>query len=175
MRDYKREIVGLFVALLITVFSGGMTWAATAKIGIVDIQKVMKDSKAAIQARESLLADMKEKRAVFQKKQEGVRMLEKEFRLESSGLSPEALKGKRERLAREVKELKRLKEDLEERIRRENLELTKKILKEVRDVIIDYRKKKKYTLILEKKTVITADDSIDITDQIIELYDSRRK
>lgn len=175
MREYKREIVGIFVGLLILGLSGGMSWADSVKIGIVDTQKILKDSKAAIKAREGLLADMKEKRAVFQKKQEEVRMLEKEFRSESSGLSPEALRGKRERLAQEVKELKRLKEDLEEQIRRENLELTKKILKEVRDVIIDYRKKKKYTLILEKNTVITSDDSIDITDQIIELYDSRRK
>jgi len=175
MGDCKIKIGGLLVALLFTLLSVGVSRAESTKIGIVDTQKVLQTSKAAEQARASLLADLKEKRALFQKKQEEVKMLEKEIRLESSGLSPEALRGKRERLAQELKDLKRLKEDLEEQIRRKNLELTKKILQEVRDIIVDYQKKKKYTLILEKKTVITADDSIDITDQIIKLYDQRKK
>lgn len=175
MGDYKRKIAALFVALLFTLFSGGMAWAGTPKIGIVDVQKVMKTSKAAKEANARFLKDVKEKESLYRKKQKEVRTLQQEVTRESSGLSADALKGKREKVAEEIKNLKRLRQNLGEQITTEKRQLTKKIIKELKDVIVDYRKKNKYTLILEKRMVITADDSIDITDQIIRMYDKREK
>jgi outer membrane protein len=175
MRESTKKSLGLSFVLMCALLFGGFSWADGAKIGVVDTQRVLRESKAAKEARTSLLADIKEKRALFQKKQEEAVRLQRELSRQSKDASPNELSAKREQLAQEVKSLKRLKVDLEEELRRKNMELTKKILQEVREVIRDYRKKKKYTVILEKKTVITADDSIDITAQIIKLYDKKNK
>jgi len=175
MRNMTKKRLGLIFVLLFAFLFGGFSWADSAKIAIVDTQKVLQESKAAKEARTSLLADIKKKRALFQRKQEEARQLQKELSRQSKDASPDALQEKREKLAQEVKSLKRLKVDMEEDLRRKNMELTKKILREIREVVKDYRKKKKYTVILEKKTVIAADDSIDITEQIIKLYDKKKK
>ena len=175
MRDLTKKRAGLIFVLLLAFLFGGFSWADSAKIAIVDTQKVLQESKAAKEARASLMADIKEKRALYQKKQEEALKLQKELSLKSKGSSPEALRGEREKLALEVKNLKRLKVDMEEDLRRKNVELTQKILQEVREVVKNYRKKKKYTVILEKRSVITSDESIDITEQIIKLYDKKKK
>jgi len=39
----------------------------------------------------------------------------------------------------------------------------------------EFRKKNKFSLILEKKTVVSHDEGIDITKDIIKLYDARKK
>lgn len=175
MRNMTKKRLGLIFVLLFVFLFGGSSWADSAKIAIVDTQKVLQESKAAKEARASLMDDIKEKRALYQKKQEEALKLQKELSLKSKGSSPEALRGEREKLALEVKNLKRLKVDMEEDLRRKNVELTQKILQEVREVVKNYRKKKKYTVILEKRSVITSDESIDITEQIIKLYDKKKK
>jgi Skp family chaperone for outer membrane proteins len=77
-------------------------------------------------------------------------------------------------LARDLKELRRLKADLEEELNLKNRESTARILEEVAEVISEFRKEEGYTFILEKKSVVTADPAIDVTDDIIRLYDKKR-
>jgi Skp family chaperone for outer membrane proteins len=45
----------------------------------------------------------------------------------------------------------------------------------VGEIIRDFRKKEKFTFILEKKTVVAHDEGIDITTDVIKLYDARKK
>ncbi len=175
MSDLKKNKWGLSFVILCVMLLGGFSLADSAKIGVVDTQKVLQESKAAKEARASLLADIKAKRALFQKKQEEALRLQKELSRQGKDASPDDLREKREELAQEVKSLKRLKVDLEEELRRKNMELTNKILQDIREVIKDFRKTKKYTVILDKKAVITSDDAIDITEQIIKLYDKKKK
>ena len=74
--------------------------------------------------------------------------------------------------AQQVKELRCLKADLEEELKRKDAELTRKLLTEIRDVVEEYRKKNKITVIFEKRSVVAFDGAIDITDKIIKLYDT---
>ncbi len=87
-------------------------------------------------------------------------------------MAPAVRKEKTERLTQEVKELRRLRSDLEEELKKKDAELTRQLLKEIREVVQEYLKKQKFTVILEKRSVVASDDAIDITDKIIKLYDT---
>jgi outer membrane protein len=174
MRDLTRKRLGLSFIILCALIFGGFSWADSAKIGIVDTQKILQESKGAKAARERLMAEVKEKRAQFQRSQEEAMRLQKELNSRSRDASPEDLRAKRDKLAREMKTLKRLKIDMEDELRKKNMGIAKKILEEIKEVIEGYRKKHKLAVILEKKTVITADESIDITDEIIKIYDAKK-
>jgi Skp family chaperone for outer membrane proteins len=63
---------------------------------------------------------------------------------------------------------------LEEELNKKNVELTQKILKEVGELVCEDFEKKNYSVILEKKSVVISDDDLDITDEIIRLYDMRK-
>jgi len=150
-------------------------YAATVKIGLIDIQKIMRESKAAKNARDIFLKDRESKRALLMEKQEKAQVLQEELKKSGGDMSVSDRKQKTDELEREVKELKRLRSDLEEELKKKDEGLALKLLKEIREVVQEFLKKEKYTVILEKKSVAAADDAIDITEQIIKLYDSQKK
>ena len=64
--------------------------------------------------------------------------------------------------------------DMAEDLKKKDVELTQKILADIRKIVQSFSKSEKYTLILEKGAVVAADEAIDITDHIIKLFDARK-
>ncbi len=170
----KLAIMGVLL-MAIAISSSDCTQAADVKIGVIDTQEVLKESKAAKKARTLLMDELNEKRSVFSRKQDEVRLLEEEIKIKGDGMTESQRREKNDQLGREVKNLQRLKTDLEEELNKKNVDLTRKILQEVGDVVKEFMKKEKYSLILEKKIVVISDEAIDITEKIIRLYDSKKK
>lgn len=170
----KLAIMGVLL-MAIAISSSDCTQAADVKIGVIDTQEVLKESKAAKKARTLLMDELNEKRSVFSKKQDEVRLLEEEIKIKGDGMTESQRREKNDQLGREVKNLQRLKTDLEEELNKKNVDLTQKILQEVSDVVKEFMKKEKYTLILEKKSVVSSDEAIDITEKILRLYDAKKK
>jgi Skp family chaperone for outer membrane proteins len=142
-------------------------------IGVIDTQAFMRESQSVQKQREEFFAVLKEKRALLHDRQEEVQKLEQELR-SSSGSMPAAERSeKSDELAREAKEFQRLREDLAAETQKKNDEITRRILTELSGVVQEYRAKKKYTLVLERRFVAAFDDTIDITADIIKAYDGR--
>lgn len=163
----------LFAVLMVSCCTSS-TFAASLKIGLIDTQRILQESKAAQQAREAIVQELKEKQAVYQGKEREILALRETYEQKKASLSPEEAKDRQLELARDLKELRRLKADLEEELNRKNREWTVQILKEVAEVVSDFRSEEDFTFILEKENVVTADPAIDVTDQIIRLYDRKK-
>ncbi len=157
--------------LLVSFIYAGLLYAADLKVGVIDIQKIMRESNAAKNARAVFLKDLEAKRNVFNAKQKEVQDLQEEIKNKIKDMSEALRIEKTEKLSKEAKELERLKADLEEELKKKDTELTRKILKEISDVVQEYRRKEKYSIIYEKQTLVSYDEAIDITDKIIKLYD----
>ena len=145
------------------------------KIGVVDAERIMRESKAAKEARAIILKDLEVKRGLYKAKEDEVRAMQEELRKGGKEMSPAARKEKLDDLEKEIKELKRLRSDLEEELKKKDAELARQILSEVGKIVKDLSTQEKYTLILERKSVVTADDAIDITSEIISIYDAQKK
>ncbi|MGH9892998.1 MAG: OmpH family outer membrane protein, partial [bacterium] len=63
--------------------------------------------------------------------------------------------------------------DIQEELRQKEGEITSEILKELEKVVLEVGKSEKFTLILERSQVLYSDQGIDITNKVIELYNSR--
>ena len=162
---------GLLIAIMILLpFSAAL--GAKIKIGLINTQKIMRESKAAKRARAVFLKDLATKKAVLRAKQQKVRAMEEEFKVVGKDMTPSVKKKRAEEIAREVKELRRLRSDLEEELKKKDAELTSQLRKEIRDIVKEYLKKYEYTVVLEKRSVVASDDAIDITDEIMKLYDT---
>jgi len=149
-----------------------LAFAEKVKIGLIDAQKIMQESKAAKRAQAVFFKDREAKMAILMGRQEEVRSLEEELKKDGRNMSPSVRKEKTDQLAHQIKELRRLKSDLEEELKKKNTELKEKLLQEIREIVEEFVKKEKYTVILEKRWVVAADEAIDITDKIIRLYDA---
>jgi len=163
-------LIGLCLAMPVMAAKEG-----PVRIGVIDIQKIMRESKAAKNARAVFLKDLEAKRAILTAKEKEIRLMEEELKNAESKLSSGARREKAEKIAREIKELKRLGADLEEELKRKDAELTGKLIREIIGIVRNISQKEDYTVILEKGSVIAADDATDITDKIIRLYDAQKK
>jgi len=145
------------------------------KLGVIDTAKIMRESTAAKNLQAIFLKDREGKRGLLAAKEKEVRQMEEELKKPDPNLSGEARREKTDKLAKEVKELKRLGSDMEEELKKKNAELTQKLIGELREIVKAFSKKENYTLILEKGAVAASDDAIDITDKIIQIYDGQKK
>ena len=152
-----------------------MAATAPVKIGVIDTQKILRESKAAKAAQSVFMKELEAKRAVYQAKEKEIKSLDDELKNQNIKLSAEIRKEKTEKLAQEVKEIKRLGTDMEEELKKKEVELTRRLLSEIAQIVRTFSKKEHYTVIFEKGSVIVADDAVDITDRIIKLYDAGKK
>ena len=171
----KLSIVFVMVMGFLLAAMPVMAAAAPVKIGVIDTQKILRVSKAAKAAQSVFMKELEAKRAVYQAKEKEIKSLDDELKNQNIKLSAEIRKEKTEKLAQEVKEIKRLGTDMEEELKKKEVELTRKLLSEVAQIVRTFSKKERYTVIFEKSSVIAADDAIDVTDRIIKLYDAGRK
>lgn len=165
-------IWGVALAVLFFMTQAVAVMGAPVKIGIIDVQKILLDSRAAKKARADFMKDMEAKRAQLMAKDKEIQALDEELKNSGNKLSADVRKQKAEKLAHDVKEFRRLDADMGEDLKKKDVELTRKILEEVRRIVQSFSKREKYTLILEKGAVVTADDAIDITFRILKLYDA---
>jgi outer membrane protein len=166
-------IFALFIAM--PVLGAKAKASGPVKIGIIDVQKILRESKAAKKAQAVFMKDMETRRAQLIVKEKEIQALDEELKNAHVKLSDEIRKDKAEKLARDIKEFRRLDADAGEELKKMDVELTQKLLGEIRQIVQSFSKSEKYTLILEKNSVAAFDDSVDITDRIIRLYDAGRK
>ena len=141
------------------------------KIGIVDTQKIIRETKAAKNARAVFQKELDARKAILEAKNKDIRSIEEKIKKTEQNADLIKLK---EDLAKEVKEFNRLKSDIEEELKKKDLELTQKIVGEIRQVVQELSRAEGYTLIMEKTSVVTYSDTIDITDKVIKLYDDKK-
>jgi len=169
----KKRLLMLFAVCMVWIVVPAAMAASEgpARIGIIDTQKIMKESKGAKEARDAFLKERNAKQAVFAGQEKEVVKLQEAFTKLDARTPLNVRKAKAEKLNHEVKELKRFKDDLEEELKRKEVELTTKILQDVRRIVVDYRNKEGLTVVLEKSAVVAYDDAVDITDRILKIYD----
>jgi len=172
-----RRVVFMLVFMVgaSVLVTGGLGFAGDTKIGIIDMEKIMKESKAAKEARGMFLMDIESKRNVLKTKENEIRTMEDKLKKKEAGKATGEFKEERENISREIKELKRLRDDMEEELKKKELELQRKLFTEIKGILDEFSKKEKYSIIFEKKEALVFDESADITGQIIELYDSKKK
>lgn len=60
-------------------------------------------------------------------------------------------------------------------MKRKEVETTQAVIAEIRELVRGLIKGDSFTLILEKGTVLALDETIEVTDRVIKLYDAVKK
>jgi outer membrane protein len=171
-----RVFLMLFVALFICagiVNIATAEQAAPLKIGFVDFQKIMKESKAAKNAQAVFRKDLEAKKAVIKEKNDKISGMDKEIKKLDQNSA--AWKEKREKLAQEIKDLRRLESDMNEQLKKKDAELTQKIVVDVQQILNKLSQSENYSMIFEKKAALAVGAGFDITDKVIKIYDAQKK
>ncbi|MDP2167867.1 MAG: OmpH family outer membrane protein [Thermodesulfovibrionales bacterium] len=145
--------------------------AAGLKIGFVDLQQALNESSTGKKAKTELEAIIKEKQAVIGNKVSARDKLREELERQAVVLSEKAKKAKTEDLERLEKEVDRLIADSNDEVQKKQREREMVILKELEGVIEKLAEDEGFTIIFPADVILYVKDEIDLTKQVIKIYD----
>lgn len=147
----------------------------TLKIGIVDLQRVITESKTVDFYRQKLGKDAEAMKSLFFDKQNAARQIDERLQKDGSRLQSGERNSLQEKLQGEMKELQRMKEDMELDLKKADRELSERSLKDINMVIEQIYENENYSIIFEKSAagVIKFRSTLDITDKVIKAYDTK--
>lgn len=165
----------LFISALALCFSVVSAPAATVKIGVVDIQKVLAQSTVGKKAQQELEEKMKELQAGFKKDEEALFVLQREIEQKSSVWSDEIKREKAVAFQKKRRELVGAQEDARFELQQFEQQLLGPLLDKMKTVLEHEGKKGGYTIILPHTSVFYFDDKIDLTDKIARDLDKAKR
>lgn len=148
-----------------------------SKIGVINVQRALITTKDGQKALADLNARVAPKQKEFNTRQQEIAQLEDQLRQGSNTLGDE----KKAQLARDIeikkKKLTRDTQDAQEQVQGQQQQVLQSLSQKLMTVLSKYAKDNKYMLIMESgepsTQVIYAADSLDITQEIVTLYDKQ--
>jgi outer membrane protein len=151
--------------------------AKQIKIAVIDMQRVVRTSTAGQKAVENLNIKFESLQKQLREKQDEIKALKEE--LEKKGpLMNEVARAEKEREYRKaLRDFKEESDDAQFEMRQAESKSMEPILKELEKIVNRIGREDRYTLILETNMpgIYYNDTSIDITDEVIKVYDNEIK
>jgi outer membrane protein len=146
------------------------------KIGYVDFQRIINDSKRGKDAKELLTKEGEFKSKKLRESEESLKKKFQELDAQRSVLSPEAFQKRQEELLVERDKFSEMVQTFQMDIRRKEQELTQDILDDVQKIISDLATKEGFSLVLEKTEsgILYAPAKYNLTDRVLQLYDAQK-
>jgi outer membrane protein len=158
------------------VFLPALAWSQDrVKIGFIDVQRAISESVAGKRARERFQAQVKKAEADLLKEKNELERLKGELDKKGPLLKDDERRNLEGDLQRRYVTYQRSMNDQQQDLRQKENEMTGDILKELEKIVNEVGKSEKFTLIMERSQILYSDQGIDITNKVIEVYNSRAK
>ncbi|GFO70726.1 OmpH outer membrane protein [Geomonas limicola] len=169
----KRFILAFFLMAAVPCAASA---AEGAKVGSVDIQKVLLMSEAGKEAKEQLSQKAAKYEAEKTSKEDELKRLKGELEKQGLVLSESARGAKERDYQQRLKEYQRFLKDAQDDLQAKNDEFTGKIVDEVVRVAQAYGRQNGYTAIFVKsESIIYLDPSADVTEEVLKSFNAARK
>jgi outer membrane protein len=172
---FMKKPVSLSALLALGTLLAAPALQAQTKVGVIDVQRVVADSAVGKESLAKIQRIAGTKQEDVTKRQKELRDLEQKIQDQSKTLSAEALEKTQKDYQNKAVELKRFQDDaqreLEELQRKELQEFEKQVM----PVIDTVAKEKGFQLVFNKfqSGLLFADESNDLTDEVIKAFNSR--
>lgn len=164
-----KKTVFFFIALCVLI---SHAYGAEQKFGYVDLNRALNESRQGKKAIETLEEDVKKKQMVIDEKGSEIKSLEEEISKQSSVLTPQSIKEKKDKYDELLRDYQRMVEDSQKDIQKRQSEMMKTILNDLRKLIRVIGEEEHYSAIFEmvESGVLYVRDELDITDMVIERF-----
>jgi outer membrane protein len=159
--------------LLSCLFSNSLFAADVAKIGVVDLQKILGTSASgkSIQAqlkgqKEKMESDLKQKGSEIEK-------ISKRLERESMVMSKEMREEKEREQRIKINDFKSLQKKYRSDLQKLEAQLMNQLQRDIKELLDTIGKKEGYLLIINKYSVLYSPGSIDITDDLIKKLNAK--
>jgi outer membrane protein len=165
-----------FVVVVVGVGFSASTFAQSTeiKIGFVDLQMVIDASEEGQQARAEIKKKADELSQQAKQMKEELEALKADYEQQSLALSEEAKSEKRDAIGRKELDYNRFVKDSRTELQTSEQRALKELLETVGKIVVEYGQQNGYTVILEAGNILYGADSIDLTEEIINAYNTRK-
>jgi outer membrane protein len=162
----------------ILLLAAPLVRAEELKLVTVDMQRALNECDAGKKAKEDFKSQVDKLQADLNKQKTDIEKIKEDVEKKGMVLKEEERKNIERDYQRRLRDFQRTYKDSQAELQQRDNELTSEILRQLQEVIAEYGAKQGYTLVLEASNtgaVLYNSRSIDITDLVIQEYNSRRK
>jgi outer membrane protein len=159
--------VGILVVVVLVTAAYG---ADVAKIGVIDMQRVLETSSAGKAALSEIKQQRQEMESALQRKKEEIEQLRKQLERDAMVLSREKREEKEREGRIKINDIKTMQKRYVAELKQQEKKHLQRMQKAVYEIIEQIGKKEGYLLIVNKAGVLYSPMSTDITDQLIKEY-----
>lgn len=167
----KYGLMLVFLALSVTF----ATAQERVKIGFIDVQRAVSESQAGKRAKDRFQAQVKKAETDMLREKQELERLKNDLDKKGPLMKEEERRNLEADLQKRYVNYQRNAGDHQQELRQKENEIMGDILKELEQIVNEVGKAEKFTLILERSQILYSDQGIDITNRVIEVYNSRAK
>jgi outer membrane protein len=172
----KLMLIVVVIALGSVGLAGNtLAQAAPVKIGFVDLQEVISKSAEGQQAKDVIQKKADELKVKADQMKVALDAALEDFKQKADLLTADARRTKQDELEKQQVDYDRFVKDSRDTLAKDEERALKGILQEVGKVVVEYGQKNGFTVILEAGNILYGADNINLTDEIVKLYNSRPK
>lgn len=170
----KRILFATIISLLAISFVPMAFCSDAVKIGVIDFEKIMKESSAGKMNQKTLNSRGTEFKNKLEKQKQNLDEINRSFEKEALVLSDEKKRERERDFRNQIEDFKIKQQDYANELKNLEIKMINDMQKAIFDIANELGKKEKYTLIIEKKNagVIYTQDQVDITDNVINKYNA---
>ena len=146
-----------------------------SEIRYVDFKYVLNESKAGKEAQSYLKKKLDNGIKDLKKKEKSIQDEEKKIIQQKKLISPEEYKKQVTKLREKVSSLQIERNTLLDSVAKQRSKARTELLKNLNPIIKDYMKEKTIRLVLDKKSILLADEKLNITKEITDLLNKKLK
>ena len=162
------------ILLLILLFATNSLFAANvAKIGVIDLQKVLATSTSGKAIQAQLKSQKDKMESALKRKGSEIEKISKRLERESMVMSKEMREEKEREQRIKINDFKSLQKKFRSDLQKLEGQLMNQLQQDIKGLVDSIGKKKGYLLIINKYNVIYSPDSIDITDDLIKQLNAK--
>lgn len=149
--------------------------APAAKVGIVDIEKAIKQTSAGQKMTKELQGEFEKKKADFQKRDGDLRKMFEDLEKKKSLLTEEARQKKAGELQAEQMKFQKEVAESQQTIQKKERDMLEPIAKKMEEIIEKVAKDGGYTAILDRRAILWGSKGADLTDDIVKEFEKSKK
>ena len=139
----------------------------------VDFKYILNESKAGKEAQIYLKKKLTNGIKQLKDKEKAIQKAEKKIIEQKKLLSAEEYKKKVTDLRNQVASLQKERNNLMDSVAKQRAKAKSELLKNLNPIIQDYMKEKKIRMVIDKKSILLADEKLDLTKEIIEILNKK--
>ena len=161
------------LSIVLIFFSVNISLAYAEKIVYIDMDKIMKISKAGKDAISKINDQKKKDVSKFQKIEKELKSKEEDLIAKKNVISAEEFNKKLENLSKEINNYRTLRQDAIDLSTKSRLNASADFAEKIKPILADYASENNIDMIIQKKNIIMGKTDLDITDEILKIVDKK--